>query len=153
MLHILRRASAYSALLALGCSGNATPPAMQDGQPNRLFLQLAESVAARTQSPSAVSLVAVQPRGAPGSKADYVIVMMGIAESTAVSPKDKGELYVVAVANHELNQLVQILGTFPTPRVGDYFVWLEPSAPDSVVVKGRGLSYGDNPIRLVYPIR
>lgn len=62
-----------------------------------------------------------------------------------------GEIYAVIGLDSTLSRVTVRYGTFPRPRLGDYTVWFDaPARDDSLVVLGRGATYGDQEIRLAF---
>src|SRR5690349_23587122 len=61
----------------------------------------------------------------------------------------RDELFGAFVVNDSLSRIVATLGDFPTARWHDYHVWVDSVTPDSVIVRGRGDTYGDQPSRHV----
>ena len=66
-------------------------------------------------------------------------------------PKRAGEIFAVFAVDEQLRRPTRLLGYFITPRLRDYDAWLLQARGDSVVVCGRGDSYGDQARRWAFP--
>lgn len=60
------------------------------------------------------------------------------------------DIFGVFVLNRKLTRATRNLGTFISPRNGDYRAWVIRAWGDSVVVCGRGEMYGDTPRRWAF---
>ena len=83
----------------------------------------------------------------------YAIIAHGVGPHRGwKSPAEVGELFGVFGVDSLLTTVTRTFDIFPTQRLGDYDVWFDRSwVRDSFVVSGHGATYGDVPIRRVYP--
>jgi hypothetical protein len=77
----------------------------------------------------------------------FVVVANATTQDGQFHGNFRDELFAVYIVNDSLSRVVATLGDFPTARWHDYQVWVDSVTPDSVIVRGRGDTYGDQRTR------
>jgi hypothetical protein len=80
----------------------------------------------------------------------YVAIGWGIRPDRRFSGSFDDELYGVFVLDSTLTGVRHVLDVLPTPRWLDYRFRIEALTGDSIIVTGRGDTYGDGPTRRAY---
>jgi hypothetical protein len=83
----------------------------------------------------------------------YVALAWGYAATPPpLSPfrrRFEDQLHVVALLDSTLSRVEHVLDMRPTPRWSDYSFWIDRVTPKrQIIVRGRGSTYGDQPLRL-----
>lgn len=143
------------ALLVLGCGTSENGRAQGTGEAAGTGEGLLPSITVvlkranpAIDSVAVLSLRALYPGG------EVAVVGWG-THSAADPPRDSetgwdNEFFGVFIFDSRLSAIKQTLGTFPTKRWRDYDVQIERFDRDSVVVFGRGVTYGDGGDRRAY---
>jgi hypothetical protein len=89
---------------------------------------------------------------APDSSS-YVVVALGHGIHRGWSEtRQVGEIFGIFGIDSAFDRVTRVYGVFPTARLGDYrVIFADQTFLDSIVVLGKGATYGDNPTRRVYP--
>ena len=145
-MRLIRRASASftGLLLAASCSGGNTPEPKMFTHASILDSLLVQFRKVRADADS-VALVALErgPRG--DGPMGYAVI------AVAYSPGGH-EQFGVFLVNSQLNRATRTFDIFPTPRSHDYEIWFVRTYGDSIIICGRGFSYGDQTLRRAYAV-
>lgn len=84
----------------------------------------------------------------------YVLLALGHGDHLGWRDvSEVGEIFGVFGADSSLSHITKVLDIFPTPRMGDYELLFDRRrVADSVVIRGKGASYGDGPMRRAYAV-
>jgi hypothetical protein len=88
------------------------------------------------------------PMAAPGD--EYALLATGIAPNPAPEVDFSNELFGVFAVDPTLTRVLRVMEIFPTRRWRDYWVRFEFIGPDSLIVRGSGRAYGDEPLVRTY---
>ena len=80
----------------------------------------------------------------------YVAIGWGIRADRNFKGSFQDELFGVLVLDSTLTGVHNVLDVFATRRWRDYSLRVEKLTGDSIIVTGRGDTYGDDPIRKAY---
>lgn len=92
--------------------------------------------------------VCPHPTAAPGT--EYALLARAIAPNPEPEINFSNELFGVFTVDSTLTRVVRVVEIFPTQRWKDYWVRFEFIGPDSLLVKGSGRTYGDQPLVRAY---
>jgi hypothetical protein len=83
--------------------------------------------------------------------ARYVALAVATAPGHSFTDvRHAGEVFAVFTVNAQLDRPTRLLGYFISPRTYDYDAWILEAAGDSVIICGRGESYGDEAKRWAF---
>jgi hypothetical protein len=147
----VRLAPVLITLLALALPAVAgTPDGTQEPE-NPLLTALRLTFQAR--NPAIVHVAILDLRSYHFDMGHYVLVGWGINEDRSFRGDFGDELFGVFFADPKLTTITQTVDIFPTERWYDYGLFIESLTMDSIIVVGRGLTYGDSQDRRAYPYR
>jgi hypothetical protein len=81
----------------------------------------------------------------------YVAIAWGIRSDRNFNGSFQDELFGILVLDSTLTGVRKVLDVFPTERWYDYSVRIEALTGDSIIIAGRGDTYGDATMRKAYP--
>jgi hypothetical protein len=136
------------ALLALTHAASASTENASTGKENSLLGELREVFQKR--NPAIEHVAILDLKALYYNLGGCVFVGWGIRGDQMSHDDANNELYGVFVADSKLTRITQVLEIMKTPRWQDYGLFIETLTADSVVIVGRGLTYGDQRIRRVY---
>lgn len=82
-----------------------------------------------------------------------VLIGHGIRGDLRFEGRFDDELFGVFATNDSISRIVRVFDILPTPRWNDYTLRVERIRGDSVIVAGKGATYGDQVIRRSYALR
>lgn len=109
----------------------------------------------RTVKPELETVRLVSLRIGPwwGDSVAYALVATAIGPHRGMdSLGQAGEIFGVFLVDSAFTRLTRTLEVFRSPRQRDYDVWIARTTGDSIIVCGRGISYGDQTERRAYPL-
>ena len=80
----------------------------------------------------------------------YVAIGWGVRADQRFSGSFEDELYGILLLDSTLTRVRYVLDIVPTPRWLDYRFRIEELTGDSIIITGRGATYGDGPRRTAY---
>ncbi len=93
-------------------------------------------------------LVSLVPAPAWGDTITYAVIAKGTGQHRGWKRiEDVGEIFGVFLVDSTLTRTSAPIDIFPSPRIGDYNVWLQRAWGSAVIVCAEGGSYGDGPMR------
>jgi hypothetical protein len=96
-----------------------------------------------------VAVVELRPFPFPDPR-KYVMIGWGIRKDRTFSGDFSDELYGFFVLDASLSRISKVLDIVSTPRWLDYRFRFEEVTEDTIVVRGQGSTYGDQPHRFQY---
>jgi hypothetical protein len=81
----------------------------------------------------------------------YVAIGWGVRADQRFSGSMNDELYSILLLDSTLTRVRHVLDIVPSPRWLDYRFRIEELTGDSIIITGRGDTYGDGPTRRAYP--
>jgi hypothetical protein len=91
-----------------------------------------------------VAVVELRPFPSPDPR-KYLMIGWGIREDRNFSGDFSDELYGFFVLDASLSRITNVLKIVATPRWLDYSFRFEEVTADTIIVKGQGSTYGDQP--------
>lgn len=93
------------------------------------------------------------------ARGHYVAIANGRAPNARERHEDRftnlahaEDIFGVFMLDHDLTKVTRQLGLFISPRLGDYAAWIIRTTQDSVIVCGRGDTYGDSQARWAFAL-
>ncbi len=81
---------------------------------------------------------------------EYVAVGWGVRADLEFHGSFEDELFAVLLLDRSLTHIRRVVDILPTPRWRDFDLAVQALTGDSIIVTGRGATYGDAPIRRAY---
>jgi hypothetical protein len=144
--HASRSALAISALL-FGAYGVTSA---SDGDP--LTDDFRRQFTNRNPVLTEIQILESRPLSSKTSSGHRVYLVHAIRPDHKFEGKFEDEQFGVFLVNVNQNRIVTVLDMFNTPRWADYEIKIKRASPSKVTVRGRGASYGDQPIEKTYDI-
>jgi len=106
-----------------------------------------------TRNPLLVSVQVLEFKPISKKKtSNLVYIVRAIRADSEFNGKFEDEQFGVFVVNANRNRILKTLDVFNTPRWNDYELKIKSVTPFKIVVKGRGTTYGDQPLTKSYTL-
>jgi len=142
---------------ALLASAACQQPRRQSGGPDTISVHratnpLLDSIAAvlRGVNPVIGDIALLELQAPYYDSPRRAALVWGVRHDHQFQGNFRDELFAVLVVNDSLTRVLQVIDTIPTPRWLDYDLRFERVTPDSIIVVGKGATYGDAPLRRSY---
>lgn len=99
-----------------------------------------------------IQILESMPLSLKGGSGHHVYLVHAIRPDHKFEGKFEDEQFGVFLVNIDQKRIVRVLDMFNTPRWADYEIKIKRASPSKVTVRGRGASYGDQPIEKTYDI-
>ena len=81
---------------------------------------------------------------------EYWVIARGIVEGWEFNGSFEDELFGVFIVDDRFESVVAVIDMIPTPRWGDYELWISDFDMTNVTVRGHGATYKDQPLEKSY---
>ena len=99
-----------------------------------------------------IQILESRPLSSKKSSVHYVYLVRAIRPDHKFEGNFEDEQFGIFLVNVNQNRIVKVLDMLNTPRWADYEIKIKRASPSEVTVRGRGASYGDQPIEKTYNI-
>ena len=94
-----------------------------------------------------IQVLDVKPR-----LAEYWVVARGTNSPPKFDDSFENELFALFVVDESLTCVEQVVDVFPTPKWHDFELWIEVHGPETITIRGRGITYHDSLVTKTYTI-
>ena len=99
-----------------------------------------------------IQILESRPLSPKESSGHHVYLVHAIRPDHKFEGKFEDEQFGVFLVNIDQKRILKVLDMFNTPRWADYEIKITRASPSKVTVRGRGATYGDQPIEKTYDI-
>lgn len=162
----MKRLALFFVLAVVSCAGSeqeATSTLREDRTPVASKLQAVESdrlsanplleavaEALREHNPRVGRFAILDIATLAPGRSRYVLIGYGVRSDQLFEGDVSEELFGIFIADSSLMRITRTLEILPTPRWRDYELLIERLTADSVIISGKGATYGDGPMRRSY---
>lgn len=94
-----------------------------------------------------IQLQDVKPR-----HTQYWVLARGIREDEHFQGSLEDELFGLFVIDVQFSNVLRVVDIFPTSRWNDFRVWIDSHSMETIVIKGVGATYEDQPMMREYAV-